>query len=113
MPYDFSDLIPMYRGDVVDSMKIKTMTQSDFDNLPPEEKKDGTVYCITDNSDIWIADKSNYWKVDTYTCIEPPKATVEYKLTEPQICKCCGAVICNGRVCEYCGVEYSYKEVTK
>ena len=49
---------------------------------------------------------SNNWYINATV----PKAEVKFELAEPKICKCCGATI-HDKICEYCGVEYNYKEV--
>lgn len=63
------------------------------------DKSDNSIYCCTSSS-TW----------NTIDTIYPPKAEAKFELTEPKICKCCGAVL-HDKVCEYCGVEYNYKEI--
>ena len=58
-----------------------------------------------DNASLICCD-SNNWCISAAV----PKAEVKIELTEPKICKCCGATI-HDKICEYCGVEYNYKEV--
>ena len=61
------------------------------------DKSDNSICCYTGSSTL-----------NTMRC--SPKAEVKFELTEPKICKCCGATI-HDKICEYCGVEYNYKEV--
>lgn len=58
-----------------------------------------------DNTSL-ICSYSNNWYIDATV----PTAEVKFELTEPKICKCCGAIM-HDKICEYCGVEYNYKEV--
>ena len=60
------------------------------------DPSDNSILCYTSSS--------------TWDTIDIPKAEVKLELTEPKICKCCGATI-HDKICEYCGVEYNYKEV--
>ena len=60
-----------------------------------------------DNTSLICYSDSNNWCINATV---PNKAEVKFELTEPKICKCCGAVM-HDRVCEYCGVEYNYKKV--
>jgi len=64
------------------------------------DPSDNSVLCYTSSSD------SDKWYINATV----PKAEVKFELTEPKICKCCGATI-HDKICEYCGVEYNYKEV--
>ena len=67
----------------------------DYDNYTTTVTIDPTSLICSDNNAISI-------------CAAEPK--VKFELTEPKICKCCGAMI-HDKKCEYCGVEYNYKEV--
>lgn len=58
-----------------------------------------------DNASLICSDSNNW-----YINATAPKAEVKFELTEPKICKCCGATM-HDKICEYCGVEYNYKEV--
>lgn len=93
-----------------------------------KELENGTLYCersLKTNKDILTCKKGDWvgtiafddstaittsdtvnWYIDTVV----PKAEVKFELTEPKICKCCGAIM-HDKICEYCGVEYNYKEV--
>ena len=76
--------------------------------LKYKNKNDNTVATIAfDNSSVITWSDTSSWYVDT---VAAPKAEVKFELTEPKICKCCGAKI-HDKICEYCGVEYNYKEV--
>lgn len=77
--------------------------------LKYKNKDDNTVATIAfDDASLIYSDSNNWYIGATIPTI--PKAEVKIELTEPKICKCCGAVLHN-KVCEYCGVEYNYKEV--
>ena len=68
--------------------------------------KDDIVATTSFGNTSLICSDSDSWCINATV----PKAEVKFELTEPKICKCCGATM-HDKICEYCGVEYNYKEV--
>ena len=67
---------------------------------------DNNIATISLDNASLVCSNSDNW----YISATVPKAEVKFELTEPKICKCCGATM-HDKICEYCGVEYNYKEV--
>jgi len=102
MPVDNSyefNLKELQNGTFICERSLKTnkhiLKYKDYDNYTTTVTVDTASLISPNNNAISI-------------CAELPK--VKFELTEPKICKCCGAII-HDKVCEYCGVEYNYKEV--
>lgn len=66
---------------------------------------DNSIVCYTCSSpSTWVPIAT------TDTIYTSSKTKIKIELTEPKICKCCGAPLHNN-ICDYCGVEYNYKEI--
>lgn len=74
--------------------------------LKYKNKDDNIVSTIAFDNASLICSDNNSWCINATV----PKAEIKFELTEPKICKCCGATM-HDKICEYCGVEYNYKEV--
>ena len=75
----------------------------------PISKTVGEIIIDT-STGIAYKNDGSIWSNITTDTIVCNAAKAKIKLTTPKICDCCGAKI-YGNKCDYCGVEYNYKEV--